>query len=154
MRSTLAVFALFLFAGCGGSTEPKQYPPLDLSFTSSGSATGGPIALTGQPIYQCPFSITATANAASPDDFASWIDADINYRLTATGQTYDQFVDFTDLQDWFGSDRIKAGATQTGRFALSWVSAFTVSMVLRYTVYSDANPFGESHSTIIPLTCR
>ena len=58
------------------------------------------------------------AAAAAAADYVLLTDGEIDYRLAANGATYRQLLVRNDLEDWFGTDQLSEGGTETALQAL------------------------------------
>lgn len=158
MRRSLLWLAV-LTASCGGDTvtavEPPPPPsPFVVSFSGVTSATGRFTTVDGATVYACTFSFTASATGGTASDYALWTLSSIQTRLTSNGQTGQLTVYSTDLQDWFGADRIRSGQSLTAGRVVQWTGPYTGLVLFRYSAVTSAAIFGEDRTTTVPIACN
>lgn len=155
----LAVIASAAIVGCSADSIVGSQRPLSLTVTTDQpSAAGQRSTSGGVSRYACPVRITAAAEGGQSGEFAGWGDGEIDFRLSADGSTQALFLGPTDLQDWFGADRVKPAevkhAAQLLQLSGSGVGPFTATIVLRYALFTADNPYGEEHSATLFFTCQ
>lgn len=155
-RSTWMVcIAGLLAAGCGGDapTGTRNVSPLTVTISGGGSMIGRTTLINSQTYYACQFNFAVAVDGGASLDDAFWTDASIDYRLNATGALSSQIALSTDLQDWFGIDRLLPGARLSAVRTLAWSGPFTATVTFRYSIYRFPSVLGESYSVPIPVSC-
>jgi hypothetical protein len=151
-----ACLAFAFTLACGSDSTGPSVPtvtPLSVAFSVTTASSGHQVLRNGAAYYACDFAFSAHATGGAPTDFVVWTDGDINFRLASTGAQYTQSLYGSDLQDWFGSDQLNTGTTESAVRELSWSGPFTATVLLRYF---DAGLFslpGANHTATFNVSC-
>lgn len=152
MRRPSLPLLLLLLAACGGDsgpTEPPPPPPFVMQFAGTTSVTGRRgVDAQGRANVSCDYTIVASASGGGQGAVATWMGAGLEWRLHQTGETFNDEISNLQMADWFGSDRISTGLTQTARRNANWRGPFTLSHTFRFRL---AN--GELRTSLFQVQC-
>jgi hypothetical protein len=129
------------------STSVISLGPLSVTFSVEQTSAGHHVGVNGANYWACDFAFSMQAAAAAAADYVLLTDGEIDYRLGANGATYTQLLVRNDLEDWFGTDQLGEGGTETARQVLSSTGPFTAKVFFRCL---DAGPYsaGASHTAL------
>ena len=151
MRGLFVGMLCVAFVACGSSTEPRGRS-IELTATATKVVPGRFVVLNGAQVYACDFRLDVRANDFEAATLATWDGGRIDYILKSNGQTSSQFLDSSDEQEWFGSDRIHPNQSASTTQTIQWSGPFSGVMHLDYSVLlSDLTP--ESKTVSIPFDC-
>ncbi len=145
----IALLAVLFTTGCGGDSPTESVTesvvtPFAVNITAS---------LTSESFnevtnrFECQYILAATATGGQTGDNAAWTSGEVEIRLdSGTTQTF--ILSSVDMQDFWGSDRLASGTTQTAtRFAFHPAGVFAMAHTFRLTF-----PDGSDRS-ISAFTC-
>jgi hypothetical protein len=114
MKKTLLLALAVIAVGCD---EPAG-PPMDVAITAT---TKNLVLNETTQRWTCNFTMTATANGGSEEDFAMWQESEVSVWLADGSRLGPWFLTETDVLDIWESDRIRTGdvliSNRTGEYS-------------------------------------
>jgi len=128
------------------SEEPVGPPPPPFAIAISVAVHSAALnSESGE--YECRYTFTARATGGTTGTYANWQSGEGQWRYPAGGSST-FFLDNLDLVDYFGSNRISTGATQTAPRIASYSGEFDLSYTFRASM-----PDSTLSSTSVFVDC-
>ncbi len=153
-RSSWLLVGVFVVA-CGGDspTAPTSISPFLLTITLPRQVHG---AINDDGDYQCNYTVTAAAVGGETGTFAYWNNVTLDWSRS-DGAKFTHLLFESDLTDWFGSDRVVSGRTQTANRRSRWSDAYDITFQFRYRVCppgtTGSSCRGEERTNTLFFSC-
>ena len=149
MRRLLLFVSVVLIAACG--SDKSTGPQLVLTLSGPSTVQGFQDTISAQPVYQCDFTLTATASGGSPGDAGTWTGGHDIF-LHQDGTSTAHVLQASDVADLVGaSAEIPGGTAVRGNdyFYTQTDRPFQLSMVFYYST-----PEASIDSTTYHMACQ